>query len=69
MREVAVLLRPIDRFMLRLESLEGVVRMVLDHIFVYRTAFRTPFGRGSMYTFAILLSPVPVSALGDFHKA
>jgi hypothetical protein len=46
MREVTVLLRPIDRFMLRLESLEGVVRMVLDHIFVDRTTFRTPFWAG-----------------------
>jgi hypothetical protein len=69
MRRVAVLLRPIDRFVLRLERLEGVVRMVLHHIFVDRTAFRTPFWAGLyVHVRRLALSLVPVSALGDFHK-
>ena len=46
-RHVAVLLGPVDSFVLRLESFEHMVGVIFDHIIVNRTSFRAAFGARS----------------------
>lgn len=55
-RRMVVLPRPLDRFPLRLEGGEHVVRLIFDDEVFDCAAFRRPLGRASMQTFGILVS-------------
>jgi hypothetical protein len=48
---------PIDRFSLRFERTEHMVRMIFDDIILNRAPLGRPLGRASTYTFAILFDP------------
>jgi len=45
---VALLLRPVDGFLLGLEGLEDVVLVILDRVILDRRSSCRPLGRGSI---------------------
>ena len=62
-RRMAFILRPLDSLLLRLDGLENVIRMVLDHILINRITLLPTLRLASMNTFAIVFPPAALFAI------